>query len=152
MLTLVPATSAHAEQMAPLLRAADVAEITIMFGPDPAEMLRHGIEQSSQAYAAVEDGVPFAIGGVVPVDMMAGTGAPWMLGTAGVGRNPRWFLNTSRERLAAAFETYAMLQNYCDPRYTASIRWLRWLGFTIGRPTLLGGYGHQFVLFSMRRP
>lgn len=147
---LVTATFAHADQMAPLLRPADVAEINIMFGADPAEMLRHGIEQSSHAYAAIEGGVPFAIGGIVPVNLMAGTGAPWMLGTPGVGRNPRWFLKTSRESLAAAFETYVALENLCDARYAASIRWLRWLGFTIGAPVLHGD--HSFLPFSMRRP
>lgn len=149
-LRLVPATVEHAQAIAPLLRAADLDEIRIMFGPDPVEMLAHGIEHSSEAYAALEDGVPFAIGGVVPANMIAGTGRPWMLGTPGVGRNPRWFLKTSRESLARAFETYATLQNYCDARYAASIRWLRWLGFTIGDPRPHDDY--HLVLFWMDRP
>lgn len=148
-LRLVPATAEHAKAIAPLLRAADLDEIRIMFGPDPAEMLAHGVEWSSEAYAALEDGVPFAIGGIVPRDMIGGRASPWMLGTPGVGRNPRWFLRMSRERLAAAMETYWILENFCDARYAASIRWLRWLGFTLGEPVLHGG--HRLVPFSIRR-
>lgn len=149
---LVPATDEHALMMAPLLRAFDKAEIHIMFGPDEAEMLRYGIERSSHAYAAIEGGVPFAIGGVVPVNMVAGTGAPWMLGTPGVGRNARWFLKESRAQLAAVFEAYDFLSNACDARYAASIRWLRWLGFTIGTPFPYGERRLSLVPFSMRRP
>lgn len=149
---IVRAISAHADAMAPLLRPFDREEIAIMFGPDPAEMLRHGIERSSHAYAAIEGGVPFAIGGVVPLSMMGGEGMPWMLGTQGVVRNRRWFLRESRRQLARVFDTYDHLHNVCDARYEKSVRWLRWLGFTIGDPVPVGDRGLPYLPFSMRRP
>lgn len=151
-LRIVPATVEHADMMAPLLRPFDAAEIHIMFGPDEAAMLRHGIDVSSHAYAAIEGGVPFAIGGVVPVNVAAGFGRPWMLGTSGVGRNPRWFLRESRAHLAAVLDAYATLENFCDARYVASIRWLRWLGFTIGEPFPYGERQLPLVPFRMTRP
>lgn len=152
MPTLVPATDEHALMMAPLLRPADVAEIHIMFGPDPAEMLRDGIERSSHAYAAIEGGVPFAIGGVVPVSLLAGEGMPWMLGTDGVARNRHWFLRESRQQLSQVLQSYRFLHNACDARYEKSIRWLRWLGFEIGEPFPLGDRRLPYLPFSMRRP
>jgi hypothetical protein len=150
-LALIPATAAHADLMAPLLRSADVAEIHIMFGPDPAEMLRHGIERSSHAYAALEDGVPFCIGGVVPVSLMGGEGVAWLLGTEGIARNRRWFLRQSRIHLAAVLQCYQSLSTTCDATYEKSIRWLGWLGFDAGQPFTFGPKSMSVLPFSMGR-
>jgi hypothetical protein len=44
---------------------------------------------------------------------------------------------------------YPVLRNYVDQRNTVSIRWLRWLGFRMGEPAVMGAARVPFVPFEM---
>ncbi|WP_455153310.1 hypothetical protein [Bradyrhizobium cenepequi] len=45
-------------------------------------------------------------------------------------------------------ERYPILRNFVDDRNTVSIRWLRWLGFKLHDPVVIGG--HVFRIFELR--
>jgi len=82
------------------------------------------------------------------LNILAGVGAPWLLGTDAVERNYVAFLRGSVEWRDQLLRDYSTLRNFVDERNRVSIRWLRWLGFTISDPIIL--QGNAFRLFEMR--
>jgi hypothetical protein len=74
--------------------------------------------------------------------------APWLLGTDAVERRTMWPVPSPLGRVSGS--TVAALcrdENVVDVRNRASIRWLRWLGFTLSDPVEFGG---KFRLFELR--
>jgi hypothetical protein len=149
---ILPASEAHAVAMAPHLRPADAAEVYATSGRGPEEALTAALRRSTQAWTCLIDGEPACIWGVGPLSLVAGKGCPWLLGTEAVERHPLAFLRQSRGFLAIMLRTYSQLENHVDARNRLSIRWLRWLGFTIGPPLPYGFLGLPFHRFHMERP
>lgn len=109
------------------------------------------IQHSRWAMTALVDGQPEVMFGVADLNILTGTGAPWLLGTDAVERHFRQFLRQSlqwRERLSAEYE---VLMNFVHDENEVSKRWLSWLGFTLSDPFPMGKSGEAFRLFEMRR-
>ncbi len=94
------------------------------------------------------NGVPEIMFGVGDLNILAGVGAPWLLGTDAVEKHGPAFLRRSRNFRDQLLTRYSVLRNFVDDRNTVSIRWLRWLGFTLLDPVEIRGY--QFRLFELR--
>lgn len=60
------------------------------------------------------------------------------------------FWRENRKYLSSLLERYDMLFNYVDARHTASIRWLRRLGFSMEPAAPFGVDGVPFHRFEMR--
>lgn len=86
--------------------------------------------------------------GIGDLNILAGVGAPWLLGTNELEANARDFLRMSRDFKDQLLRRYSILRNFVDVRNTASIRWLEWLGFSLLDPVEMRGY--QFRLFELR--
>lgn len=132
------------------MRQADRDEIAAASGKTPAQALAFSLRKSSIARTALVDGVPEVMFGVGDINILAGVGAPWLLGTDAVERHYVAFLRGSvdwRDQLLARYPT---LKNFVDARNRASVRWLRWLGFTLSEP--ISVRGHEFHLFELRSP
>lgn len=86
--------------------------------------------------------------GVGDINVLAGVGAPWLLGTDAVDLNFRRFLRGSIDWRNQLLARYAIMRNLVDDRNVVSKRWLQWLGFRLLDPIELRG--HTFRLFELR--
>ena len=131
MIEVVPATAAHADTMAPLMSAQDVAEIEAM-GFTPRQALGYSLDGSTVADCALVDGVPAALWGICPRSLVGERALLWMLGTPAVQQNAKALLVLSRYFADWAQQRYPVLEALIDSRHDKALRWVRWLGF---RPT-----------------
>lgn len=146
---IIPAEPAHAVAMAPHLRPADVDEVYASRGLAPEPAMLSSLGRSTQAWTALIDGGPVCMWGVGPLSLVLGKGCPWLLGTCEVDRHAKTFLRQSRVFLREIQATYPELENFVDARHGTSLRWLKWLGFTIDQPQAMGFLKLPFHRFHM---
>lgn len=130
-------------------RQADIDEMHAAAGASVGDCLRLGFEQSMHCWSICADDHPIAVVG----DVMQGIGhgLPWMVTTTQVEKHARGFLRASRVVLDDMLTRHATLSNQVDQRNTAAIRWLSWLGFTIGDAAPAGIHGLPFHKFTLYR-
>ncbi len=87
--------------------------------------------------------------GTSDLNVLAGVGSVWLLGTDEVDKHPREFLKFSAEWRRKLFDRYEVLRNVVDTKNTSSIRWLRWMGAEFSMT--LDIRGREFVLFELRK-
>jgi hypothetical protein len=148
---VVLATREHAEALARTMRAEDVAECHAG-GLAPLAALVQSVDTSDVAYAALVDG---QVGAMFGVGQLAGVDEPvghvWFLTGASFARHPRPFVRIARWVVAHMLQLYPVLFNIIDFRYTAAVRWAKWLGFDVGEPMPFGPAGVPFVSARLRR-
>lgn len=147
---IVPATAEHIAWIAPRLRPADREEIAASTVLPPLSALAVSLAGSDQAFTALQDGEPVVVGGVGTVSLLPRTGMPWLLATPAIEEMRVEFLRGTREQVRRIGAGYALLRNHVDARNALSIRWLRWLGFTLHDPVPFGPAGLPFHPFEMR--
>lgn len=130
------------------MRQADRDEVAAASGKTPAEALVYSLRKSSVAYTALVNGVPEVMFGVGDINILAGVGAPWLLGTEAVERHYVAFLRGSVKWRNQLLRRYPVMRNFVDDRNRAAKRWLKWLGFTLSDPVEMNG--HAFRLFELR--
>jgi len=134
---MLPATEEDARELAPLLRAEDRAEV-LALGVEPVDGLLQSLAAAREAWTYRDNGPIICMAGVSPLSLIGSTGVPWLLGSPLVAVHRRAFLVETRRMVAHWLTVFPLLRNVVDARYEAAIRWLRWLGFTIGEPFPLG--------------
>lgn len=134
-----PAVPEDVEILAPNLRKADIREIYAAFGLVPKEALITSLELSTHAWAGEIDGELICLFGVGPTSMLTGDGSPWMVGTDKIEKHAILFLRFCKPVVEDMQNTYSVLTNWVDARNKNTIRWLKWLGFTI-EPAKPWGY------------
>lgn len=145
------ATVDDADQMAPVLRPADATEVLRMGEGSVASVLRRSIARSVEAYVFEDGDHPLAVYGIVqPSAMDPMYGVPWLVGTRHLAAHPKRFLRETRAQVAEWRTRYTVMSNMVDARYAPAIRWLRWLGFSIGAPVACGLHGAPFCHVEMR--
>lgn len=156
---VLPATRAHAEALAPLMRAEDAAEVLASAGHTPLQALLDALDDSAEAWAVLFDGEVAALFGVCPAPVVStsilGTplvGVPWALTGRAVDSHPRTFWRLSRPWLAHFARRYPVLVQAVDARYAASLRWLARLGFDVQPAAPHGAAGLPFHPVYYRSP
>lgn len=147
---VIPATPAHIRTIAKRMRQADRDEVSAMSDRTPGEALAYSLRKSACAWTGIIDGRPEVMFGVGDLNILAGVGAPWLLGTDAVEVHAREFLRLSVDFRDQLLRRYPIMRNFVDDRNTISIRWLKWLGATVLEPVELRG--HPFRLFELRSP
>lgn len=137
MITMLPATEDDARELALVLRAEDRDEV-LALGRDPVEGLLQSVACAREAWTYRDGGRIICMAGVGPLSLIGHAGVPWLLGSDLVLAHRRAFLVETRRTVARWLTIFPLLSNVVDARYDAAIRWLRWLGFTIGEPFPLG--------------
>ena len=148
MIEIVPARASHLRIIAAKMRQADRDEVAASSGKSPLAALSYSFRKSRFCWVALIDGEPEVIFGVGDLNVLAGVGSPWLLGSDAVWKYRRDFLGRSRDWLDQLLRRYSVLRNVVDCRNTASIRWLGWLGFRFSHP--FDHRGNPFMMFEMR--
>lgn len=123
------ATLAHIREIAPRMRAAEVAEVWAAMGLTPAAALLCLMRASVFSRAVFFDGDLCTIFGVI--ETPDGAGIPWLLSSDAVERHPLSFWRASKSILREIRKLYPVLIEYVDARYTRCISWARRLGWTV---------------------
>ena len=126
-----PVTRAGLAHVAAGMRPADRAEVWAAGHRTPHEALERAVGLSTVIRMGHADGEPGAIWGVGPASLLGETGVPWLLGTGLIERHAKLFLRGCPGALDDLQRDFVVLRNLVDARNRLSIRWLRWLGFTI---------------------
>ena len=147
---IVPASAVHIESMLPFVRQADIEEVKASSGKDMRTALLDALRYSDHAWAGIIDGEVACIFGVGSLSILSDVGVPWLIGTDAINRHSRAFLRRNLWVVALMRERYPVLRNWVDARNTAAIRWLKWLGFTLGDPAPWGAAQLPFHPFEMR--
>ena len=145
---IVPARGKHCRSIGRRLRASDRLEVRRSGRLGPVAALRQSMA-NSDAFTVLIDGRPEIMYGVGDLNVLAGIGGVWLLGTDAITRNWRWFLRATAEGLPSLFGRHEVLRNAVDRENAASLRWLKWLGATFLME--IDVHGHPFVLFEMRK-
>jgi hypothetical protein len=139
------------EALAAFMRQADHDEVVASHGPDVLATLDHALRISTHALTVLDaKGCLACVMGTAPINMAAGIGCPWMLGTYVLDRLPRTLMRVSRRYFDEVARVYPVLENYVDVRNTASIRLLAWLGCSFDEPQPYGVSGLPFMRFELR--
>jgi hypothetical protein len=133
------------------MRQADRDEVAAMFGAEHIrEAIETGIARSTPAcWTLTIDGQVLCVGGVAPVSLLGGEGAPWMLATRLFERNRGALIRVAPSYIARMLAAFPHLLNVVDARNTKAIAWLRRVGFTILDPIIVGAEGRPFHPFLM---
>jgi len=119
-------------------------------GHRPRQALRAGLLASSMCLTALVDGRPEAMFGLVVTNALCGEGSPWMLGSDAIYRHPRIMLRWAPRILTAMFDSTPVLENLVAEDNHRAVRFLKRIGFTIGKEVIMIA-GTSFVAFSQER-
>ncbi|MGP1254928.1 MAG: hypothetical protein ACTS10_10975 [Kiloniellales bacterium] len=144
-----PASIEDAAELAPRLRTADRREVMASHGHRALAALQSSLERSDEAWAVRRDGELLSVFGVVRVALLGGVGSPWLLGSRSLVHHKRALLVLGREHVQGWRRNYDHLENWVDAGNALSIRWLRWLGFTLDPAAPYGRFGRPFHRFWM---
>lgn len=150
MITIEPATRTHAIDMAPRLRADDLAEVVASGFKTPLDGLLESLELSECAFTVLIDGKPASMMGVVVPDIIGRSAMPWLLTTDIVESYPLQHTRDARRVVQMLAEEYGALETYVDARYTRTLRWLRSMGFEIHEPRPIPPTGALFCPVTRR--
>ena len=151
MVEFVKPTVELIEKIAADMRDEDVAEIWASHHHTPLESLMSGWEVSDLSTIVMGDDEPLVMFGLVKKDILSGSGTVWLLGANRAMQYKREFLTQSKPVIDEMLTICPRLCNMVHAKNKTSIRWLRWLGFTIEEPTQQGPDKELFHRFHLER-
>lgn len=143
----MPATAAHAAKMAAAAKEMWSAEVLSLVDPDGA--IHGAVDRADFAWAGEADGEMVALWGVQSESLLSRRGYCWLLTTPAVEDHLFTFVRYSRIELARIEGSYDLLYGFVDAANRKSMRWLEWLGFTLG-PLERRDNGFAFHRFEKR--
>ncbi|MCM8743625.1 phage protein Gp13 family protein [Pseudomonas koreensis] len=148
---VLPVTAEDVAIILPIVRQADIDEITEALGIPMQRALLEAITGSLNAKKIVVDGLVVAVFGDAPYSILGSVGVPWLISTVHVERHARAFLKVCKPEVQGMLTRHRHLMNYVDARNTAAIRWLKWLGFNFAPAAPYGAKRFLFHQFTMDR-
>jgi hypothetical protein len=141
---IVPTEQKHVEELSHTMRAADVRECWAANHFSPYDALKHSLCHTENPRTGLYNNNVMCIWGIGKVTYLSKEGIPWMLTSKLVEHHYREFLRQGPTLLKEIKKEAVVLVNMVDARNKRSIRWLKWLGFTIHDPV---PFGPDDVLF-----
>jgi hypothetical protein len=129
------------------MREADALECQLLSGQTPLQALQRGSKMSHHCSVVVVNGRPCAVVGLVVTSVLTGTGVPWLLATDYAVKQRRIFINNCKQGLDDMMQVCPNLKNFVHADNTTSIRWLKWMGFTVEPSQPIGKDGAHFHRF-----
>jgi len=108
---------------------------------DPVKAVKQSFAWSDVCLTILVDGVPAVIYGVQ--ESMLCPAKVWAIGTDLCRKIKMYMVHEGRETVDRWAEQYGRLENWCDEDYTASLRWLRLIGFLVDAPK--DGFCHLYA-------
>lgn len=136
-----------AAQLAPRLRASDLAEIQALTDEDPTTVLRASVEGSRFVWAATYGGEVMLLLGTS--DAPDGSGCIWMMGAEGVNAQGGALTSIAVAHIDLVRKFYPALRNLVHAANTVSVRWIARLGFDVSPPAPHGPKGELFHAFAL---
>lgn len=145
---VLPVSVDEADEIAKIVRQADIDEITGALGIEMVNGLRVCFGGSCKASKIVVGDKIVAVFGDAIHDR--DTGVPWLISTIHVEKRAKQFLRVCKPEVHEMLTRHAQLVNFVDARNTQAIRWLKWLGFEFGEETVpYGPKGYAFYGFTL---
>ncbi len=138
MIEVVPALPKHINYIANNMAAIDRLECRI-FGHDPKQALRLGLQCSLLAWTILIDGKPEAMLGASTISLLEGSGRPWLLMTEVARRQHVALVRLGRIYTEALHKQYPLLHNWVHADNYRAIRWLSRLGYMVGPVDVIRG-------------
>ena len=125
---IVPAVSSHLQDVLADLRERDARVID----EQVHEYVHGALAKSVTAYAGLVDGRAVGVWGAHVGSMFAREALVWLVASRGWNKHRLLVARHSRQALALLTAQFDVLYGYVQTDFTASVRWLEWLGFAIG--------------------
>lgn len=148
---VLPVTVEDVADILPIVRQADIDEITEALGIPMHQALHEAITGSLNAKKIVVDGQVVAVFGDAVHSILGSVGVPWLISTVHVEHHARAFLKVCKPEVQGMLTRHHHLMNYVDARNTSAMRWLKWLGFTFGPAAPYGARRFPFHPFTLNR-
>lgn len=129
-------------------RECDVVEVKAFSGYTIREVLQKTPNLLKSSQTLEIDGHLIAVFGVVPNSDLKGVGVIWMLATDKFDEYSAVFAKICKGVVKDMLKGYNYVYNYVHSENKSSIRWLKWLGFSMSEPEPLGIEGANFQLFE----
>jgi hypothetical protein len=81
---------------------------------------------------------------VLPDSLTATSGSPWLLTSADLKDAKVAFAKASRHYIPYLRNRFTYLHGWCYERNTVSLRWLKWLGYTIAVEPTTAENGNRY--------
>jgi len=146
---VVAAEPGHIPPIAAAMRQADRDEVWAAAAAAPEEALRRSLAQSPLAWTGLVDGMPVCMFGAAASSVLAGHACPWLLATDAVEGHAIAFLRRNRRHVRLMLQAFGRLSNRVDARNALALRWLGWLGFSVGPPEPFGPLAMPFHPFEL---
>mgnify|MGYP003672702641 CR=1 FL=1 len=141
------ATIEDAISMSHNMRDVDKDEVWATSMSSPLEALTKSVKSSEQARTGRVNGEIVCMFGVCRQNLLGMRGSVWLLGTDLLKKNAIRFLRETKQEVMDLSQNFIIIENYCDSRNKITLRWLKWLGFTIERARPYGVYDLPFHHF-----
>lgn len=151
MVEFVKPTVELVETIAAEMRQADIDEVWASNHHTPLEALTKGWEMSDFSTVAMANGEPLVMFGLVKRDILTGSGVLWMLGSNRVMSHKKELFRQTVLVVDEMLTVCPRLCNMVHGKNVSSIKWLKWLGFTIEEPIPHGPDGDLFHRFYLER-
>lgn len=133
------------------MRKEDAAEVWASGRYTPLEALELSMSRSHMSVIVYDDDTPLTALGLVLRGFLTGIGVPWLLSAEQALKHKREFLKLSPPIIEEMLDICPKLVNHVHIDNKMTIRWLRWMGFTIDDPAPLRTTDELFCKFHMER-
>jgi hypothetical protein len=150
------AVASDADRLAADMRLEDRRELRRWTGQTPLYEIREAFRVSDVCFTGLlPDGRILSMFGGKLDNVVDGTGVVWELSTDLVNRHPLAFARASKagfDLVARALPGVEQFFNYVDVGYARAVRWIEWLGGSLGVERFRGAYGGVFARFTIMNP
>jgi len=146
---VVITTSDHVKELARNMRNLALTEVEFAGDEKLASRLLEAIKHSTMTWTGLINGKVMFIMGVYPHNMIVGEYKVWLLTAKETDEHPLVLARQSKRILESLLEMCPRLSGYVNAEYKRSIRWLRWLGFSLSTTRVIGD--HRVKEFSLER-
>lgn len=147
----LPPTIEMVEEIARNMRQADVTEAWVSHHQTPLQALMESWKMSKYSVIITIDDEPCVMIGLVIRDILSGNGVPWMLGTDAALKHKKRFFTEVPSVIKEMLYVCSRLCNYVHCKNEVSIKWLKWIGFTLCDPEPYGCENELFHKFYIER-
>lgn len=148
VIDVIPANEWDAAYIAANARAIDRLEAKYQTGLPIEEALRTTMSISpTHAYTGRLDGEPVVMFGAAITNALEQAAAPWLLATDKLPLVQLRFLRECRPQLHTMVSDFADMRNIVYEGNIVAVRWLSWMGFSVGAPSRQGPFRVSFREF-----